>query len=100
MPKPVGEIVTGVVQKECPSQVCPFRSGDGDKLRARLKTKSAQALDDRVSDGDKVRELEKKVKLLETVVSKVVISLRTGRKFTPQDLEYFQEALKSKPRKG
>lgn len=99
MADPVGKVVLDVIQKDCPSLTCSYRKGDGDAVRKKLKDLIEKKLEYRVSDGDKVRALEKRVKELEVALDKMYEKVSVGERLSPKDLVYLRDVIKPKKEK-
>jgi hypothetical protein len=96
MADPVGEAVLTVVQSDCKSMTCPYRKGDGEVIRAKFKNKLEKKLEYRVADGNAVRKLEARIKVLEGALEKLFDKVSMGERLSPKDLLMLKDVLKPK----
>lgn len=78
MAEPVSKLVLDVLKHDCSMHSCPYKYGDETSLK-RLGKKLEDKLKHRVSDGNEVRNLGKKIKQLEGQLEElknVVVELR------------------------
>lgn len=95
MAEPASKIVLDIVMEDCPI-ACPYRYGDGDENRQRLKDKIAKKLKHRVADGNEVRVLERRVKELETITTRILEVSEKGRKLNSQEISQLKRILQVK----
>lgn len=100
MAEPVGKAVLDVVQNDCKSLTCPYRKGDGDLVRNKLKVKIEKKLEYRIADGIQVRAKDKRIRQLEVALEKIYEKAFAGEKLGPRDLTYIREVLKQKKDKA
>jgi hypothetical protein len=93
MADPVWKLVLSVIQDDCPAASCPYRYGDGATKLSDLITRK---LKHRVSDGNEVRALGRRVKELEAAVRRALEASDKNRKLNSQEMEHLRNTLKKK----
>lgn len=91
MAEPVGKLVLNVIKDDCSADSCPYRYGDGATSLMELVNKK---LKHRVSDGNEVRALGRRVKELEAAVTRALEASDKNRKLNQQEIEHLKNALK------
>ncbi len=88
-----GKIAAEVVTKNCPSQTCPYRFGDGDKDVKKLGERLEQKFKHRVADGNEVRVLEGRVASLEKALKTCLAKASSGATLSKAELEELKKVL-------
>lgn len=94
MAESASKLVLDIVQADCTAP-CPYRHGDGVGSR-RLAKKIDAKLKHRVSDGNEVRALERRVKELETAIKRALEVAEKGRRLNTQEVTYLQNTLQKR----
>jgi hypothetical protein len=79
MAEPVSKLVLSVIKHDCPMDSCPYRYAN-EQFQKRLDEKLDKKLKHRVSDGNQVRALERRVKELEKELLQVKAELLAAKK--------------------
>jgi hypothetical protein len=93
MSTPTEDIILDVITSDCTGK-CPYKFGDGEVRRQKLKTKILTKIKGRISDGNEVRKLTERVNELEKVLS--YFDEKYGSKFLPDDLAFLRKVKKGK----
>lgn len=94
MADPASKLILDIVQDDCTAP-CPYRQGDGVNSR-RLSKRIAAKLRHRVADGNEVRALEKKVKILEAAAKRALEAAEKGRRLNADEITHLQNALQKR----
>ncbi len=85
----VGKLVLDVIKDNCEAASCPYRYGDNDSLPGLIDKK----LKHRVSDGNELRVMKRRVKKLESAVNMALSA--SNRKLTAQEILHLKNAIKN-----
>lgn len=92
MADPVGEIVLAVIKDDCEAASCPYRYGDNKSLPGLINKK----LKHRVSDGNELRAMGRRVKKLEAAIRRALEAAdNNNRKLNAQEILHLKNVLQN-----
>lgn len=94
MAESASKLVLDIIAIDCTAP-CPYRGGDGVNSR-RVSKKIDAKLKHRVSDGNEVRVMEKRIKDLEKVAKRVLEAAEKGRRLNAQEILHLQNVLQKR----